>query len=469
MFFACLVYAVSLVSQPPRRNPDHVQDATLATRPPEALKPTTIPERLIGAIGDGDGRFRFVVTIRASTSGVPTGTLEVVEQGGVVPLSEISMDGDDLAFSVNELGVYRGCWSPAVSGWSGQWVQDGEAVDLVLAAPRRPQTPMAPFPYRVRKDQWRNEASGLMLAGTLTTPAGPGPWPAMVLITGTGAQDRDETISEHKPFAVLADALTRSGVAVLRVDDRGVGGSGGSVADATTLDFVGDVAASVAWLRSQPGIDGSRIGLLGHSEGGLIAPLVAAADPRIGWIVMMAGPGLRGDAVLLSQTEARAAAVGTPAGQLAGNLALRRDVYAILRTETDPQARRLALRARLEADGEKGRALEAGVNEADRAWLRTFIDLDPAPVLAGLGRPVLAVFGERDMQIVATENAPAVQAALAGNPRAMVRVLPGLNHLLQPAIDGTSEDFLFVEQTITPEALALIVDWSKSQAGMADR
>jgi pimeloyl-ACP methyl ester carboxylesterase len=424
----------------------------------------SVAGRWIGTLVEDKAAMRMVVTI-GEKGGALSGMLDSVDQGVQAPLTDIRTADGELSFVVADAGAFKGRWSGPAKAWVGRWSQDGETVDLTLATPRRPQTPTGPFDYVIRDVVYNNPKSGLRLGATLTVPPAPGRHPAVLLITGTGQQDRDETLYGHKPFAVLADALTRRGIAVLRVDDRGAGRSQGPFEGATTEDFAGDVVAGVAWLRSQPEIDPDRIGLLGHSEGGLIAPLVAAKDRRINLVVLMAGPGLRGDETFLTQARATMAAKGASETAITENLATRRDLYAIARRERNAKARVAALRRRAAVEGGSPEEMATVVRDIDDPWLRRFIDLDPAPSLRALRQPVLAVLGERDLQVVPADQGPALRKALAGNAKATVVELKGLNHLMQTAIDGSSNDFIFVEQTIDPAALKLMVDWISRQEG----
>jgi pimeloyl-ACP methyl ester carboxylesterase len=418
----------------------------------------------IGTLVEGKTAMRVVVTIDEKHAAL-SGTFESIDQGVRAPLTALRVADGELSFAVADAGAFKGRWSGVAKAWVGRWSQDGETVDLTLAWPRRPQIPTGPFDYVIRDVVYSNPKSGLRLGATLTVPPTPGRHPVVLLITGTGRQDRDETIDGHKPFAILADALTRRGIAVLRVDDRGEGQSQGPFDGATTKDFAGDVAAGVAWLRSQPEIDPDRVGLLGHSEGGLIAPLVAAKDRRINLVVLMAGPGLRGDETFLTQARATMAAKGASEAAITENLASRRDFYAIARRERNQKARVAALRRRAAVEGGSAEEMAAMVHDIDDPWLRCFIDLDPAPSLRALRRPVLAVLAERDLNVVPADQGPALRKALAGNPDATVVELKGLNHLMQPAIDGSENDYIFVEQTIDPAALKLMVDWIERQEG----
>lgn len=353
---------------------------------------------------------------------------------------------------------------------SGQWLQNGGRLPLALertaqpvVAPKRPQTPKPPFPYRAEDVTYANPASGLTLAGTLTLPPGAGPFPVALLITGSGPQDRDETLFDHKPFLVLADALTRRGVAVLRVDDRGVGGSQAGAKPATTADFATDVAAGVAYLRGRKDIDPARVGLIGHSEGGVVAPLVAAKDPRLAFVVLMAGTGAPGDQILPRQYHDIYLASG--AGEAAARQQAQRieAANALVRREPD-QAKAMPQLISLLGEGPNPQAAVGLAALINSTWYRAFLDLDPAKALAQVRAPVLAVNGAKDTQVAAEVNLPAIKAALAGNPDATTLVLPGLNHLFQTAGTGAPAEYAAIEETLAPSALATIVDWTVAHA-----
>ncbi|MBO9710814.1 MAG: alpha/beta fold hydrolase [Caulobacter sp.] len=366
--------------------------------------------------------------------------------------------------------VFEGQLSPDGASLAGQWKQNGAALPLVLtrkapAALNRPQTPRPPFPYRSQEVAYVNPVSKLQLAGTLTLPQGPGPFPAALLITGSGPQDRDETILGHKPFAVLADALTRKGVAVLRVDDRGVGGSQAGKPTDTSADFATDVEAGVAFLRGRPDIDPARVGLIGHSEGGLIAPLVAAKDPKIAFVVLMAGPGVDGETLILSQGRAIALASGAPAAKVDESEARNRLAFDAVRTAPDDATALARLDALLQKPGAPTDATTvAQVRSLATPWWRYFLASKPADALSQVKAPILAVGGSKDLQVPASENLAAIRAATAGNPDATVRELPGLNHLFQTTKTGLPTEYSTIEETIAPSALDLIVDWTATHA-----
>lgn len=335
---------------------------------------------------------------------------------------------------------------------------------------QRPQTPRPPFPYRVEEVGYRNEPADVTLAGTLTLPQGEGPFPAVLLISGSGAQDRDETVFQHKPFWVIADHLTRRGVAVLRVDDRGVGGSsaGPSPGTATTADFARDAAAGVDFLRARAEVDAKRIGLVGHSEGGVIAPLVARDHGGVAFLVLLAGTGVRGDRLLTMQVEALARAEGMQGEELEQLLAMEREVFALLLDEAlDEDVRRERLRTLIEnaptlastedAEGE----IALAMNMLETPWVRWFAAHDPAPVLEELRIPILALNGSLDLQVPAGPNLEAISAALkrAGNEQFVVREFEGLNHLFQHSATGLVAEYGRIEETFAVEVLEVMGEW----------
>ena len=364
--------------------------------------------------------------------------------------------------------------SPSSGLLEGTYYQGGVRLPLsVRRVPvetelNRPQTPQPPFPYVIEEVRYLNEDHGVTLAGTLTRPEGDGPFPAVLLISGSGAQDRDETIFEHKPFWVLADHLTRRGIAVLRVDDRGVGGSsaGEDTGQETSADIALDVAAGVRFLAAREEVDAARIGLVGHSEGGVIAPLVARDHGGVAFLVLLAGPGLRGDRLLTLQVEAIARAEGVVGEELEAQLSLQREVFEVLLDEALDEGQRLA-RWRALLEEEAGRQdLELTLAQLTSPWLRWFACHDPAPVLAEIRVPVLALNGRLDLQVPWQPNLEAIAAALekAGNEDFTTRDLPGLNHLFQHTETGLVSEYGKLEETFAPEVLELIADWVVERA-----
>lgn len=389
-----------------------------------------------------------------------------------IPLGAIRMAEGKFSFEVPAVGAaYEGTWDAARQAWTGQLKQSGLDMPLdfekgpppkqaAASAPPRPQTPRPPFPYRSLEVAF-DSVPGVRLAGTLTLPKGAGPFPAAVLITGSGPQDRDETILGHKPFLVLADYLTRRGIAVLRVDDRGVGASTGSRASATTADFAKDTESAVRFLRTRRDIDPSRIGLIGHSEGGIIAPMVAQNDPRIAFLVLMAGSAVPGAEALNAQREAIERLAGAPPEAIAKNEALIQRISTAASGATSLQeAVARVEKAVPELPPDKAKA---AAEQIASPWWRFFLAYDPRPALEKLRIPVLALNGSKDSQVVAAQNVPAMRAALKDDPKASVMELPGLNHLFQDAGTGAPTEYAQIQQTIAPSALKTIGDWVVAQ------
>lgn len=324
--------------------------------------------------------------------------------------------------------------------------------------PERPQTPKPPFPYAV-EDVVFDSAPGVRLAGTLTLPKGPGPFPVAVLISGSGPNDRDETVFGHKPFLVLADDLTRRGIAVLRYDKRGVGGSSGRAPGVTTADFAVDARAAVAFLKTRKDIDPRRIGLIGHSEGGVIAPMVAAGDPSVAFVVMMAGSGVPGDELLVAQNRAILTAMGGSEAALAAAEQTNRKIYEIAKSDVSDADAQGRVETILVGLGQAPAQAHVGAAQAASPWIRWWLRYDPRPALTKLRCPVLALDGSKDLQVVAAQNLPEIRKALKDDPDATVLELPGLNHLFQTAGTGAVGEYAQIPETIAPIALTTIGDW----------
>ena len=446
----------------------------LASWPVFAQAPTSpVAGAWEGALEVGVMKLRLGVTITTQPDGRLAATMDSPDQGAYgMALSDVVFADGVLKFALRIAnGSFEGRLNGAGTEIAGTWTQ-GMAMPLVLkkveklTRPARPQEPRPPFPYRSEAITITNAPGQAVLAGTLTVPGGKGPFPAVVLISGSGLQNRDEEIFGHKPFLVLADHLTRHGIAVLRYDDRGVGKSTGTFASATSEDFAGDAWAAWQALIARPEIDAKRVGLLGHSEGGLIAPMLAAAHPEIAFVVMIGGPGVTGEQILFAQAAAINKASGTTEAAVAANTELQKQVFAILREETSMA--RIAERLGAIPAGSK-EASAALVKQAASPWMRFFVLYDPAPVLAKVRCPVLAIGAELDLQVLPDQNLPAIEAALkeGGNRDATVIRLPGLNHLLQPAKTGSPAEYAEIEITIAPAALDLITTWTQKRTGLA--
>jgi pimeloyl-ACP methyl ester carboxylesterase len=368
-------------------------------------------------------------------------------------------------------GVYEGTLNAAKTAISGTWTQNDVTQKLEfqrsdkLLELVRPQNPVKPYPYREEELNFPNEKAKVSLAGTLTLPSGKGPFPAAILISDSGRQDRDESIAGHRPFLVLADHLTRKGLAVLRFDKRGIGKSTGNYDQATTDDFASDVQAALAYLKARKEIDSRKIGLIGHSEGGIIAPLVATRSNDVAWIVFLAGPGLKGEELLLLQSELSLKMAGVTDGEIFRTVSFNKQSYALVRQEKDPVALEAKLNELIQSTS-TGAAMPAGALQAQvrllvSPWFRSFLDYDPVPALQKTACPVLALNGERDLQVPPKENLSKIKKALedGGNKDFQTTELPGLNHLFQHGPTGAPTEYGTVEETMAPEALNAISDW----------
>lgn len=426
--------------------------------------------------GDWQGRIEVPgapLTIGITLDADGTGTMDVAAQGITgLALTDVRVDGARFTATVPDLpgGAAIGATVAGdAASIAGDYTQAGQTFPFrlergALAPPARPQDPQPPLPYRAEDVSY--PSGDLTLAGTLTLPEGPGPFAAVVLITGSGPQDRDEALAGHRPFLVLADALTRAGYAVLRTDDRGVGGSGGDYSRATYEDLTTDVLAGVAHLATRPDIDPARIGLLGHSEGGSLAPLaVREARGAVAFTVLMAGPAVSGEDVLVRQNELLLARAGSPAEEVDAQVAYLRELVALLRAEEYDRAAELT-RTRIV---EQAAALPPAQRptpeqvDAQAAALvspvtRALVTHDPTAALAELSVPVLAFYGDRDLQVPAEQSLPRAVALLSG-PDATVLTLPGLNHLMQPADTGSPTEYADIQTTVAPEVLDLVTRW----------
>jgi pimeloyl-ACP methyl ester carboxylesterase len=335
----------------------------------------------------------------------------------------------------------------------------------------RPQEPKKPYPYVAEEVAFDSKAADVKLAATFTKPKGDGPFVAVALITGSGPQDRDESLLGHKPFLVLADHLTRHGIAVLRYDDRGVGKSTGKFSTATSKDFAEDAAGAVAYLKGRK--DVSKIGLMGHSEGGLIAPLVASENTGVEFIVMLAGPGLPGDEILIAQGALILKGMGANEKALARQKSLQAKLLTLAKAGADEKKLEEAMKD-LEKDltdeekkelKKSGDAAMAQVKQLAGPWFRYFLTYDPRPTLRKVKCPVLAINGENDLQVPCKENLQEIEKALkaGGNADFAVQELPGLNHLFQTSKSGLPSEYGKIEETFAPAALKVITEWILKQ------
>jgi pimeloyl-ACP methyl ester carboxylesterase len=447
---------------------DFQRMTTAPKKPAQPGKPSDIDGAWSGTLETGVGSLRVVFHITNTDQGL-TATLDSPDQGANgIPMTAVKRDGSSLRIEAKPIaGEFQGQISKDLSSIAGTWTQNGQSLPLTLKRNksgaelerRRPQNPSKPYPYREEEVSYENQAAGIRLAATLTVPTNKGPFHGVVLITGSGPQDRDESIMGHKPFLVLADYLTRKGIAVLRGDDRGVGKSGGAFAAGTTADFATDAEAGVAYLKTRAEIDPREIGLIGHSEGGVIAPMVAARNSSIAYIVMMAGTGVPGDEILAEQSLLLTEASGKSKHDAEKNAAREREILAVVKQEKDSAALDKVLREKLA--GMPAAQRDSQIRQITSPWFRYFIAYDPAVALRKVTCPVLAINGEKDMQVAPKQNLPPIRKALeaGGNKDFEIDELAGLNHLFQTAKTGAPAEYAQIEETMSPVALEKIASW----------
>jgi len=426
-----------------------------------------------GALEGNGMRLRLQLHVSHDDQKQLVAALDSPEQG-VSGLPAIKVSQKDAAFHFEipvVTGVYDGTLNPTKTTITGSWTQNGieqklnfkrsdQLLELV-----RPQNPVKPYPYKEEEISFPNGNAKISLAGTLTLPRGPGPFPAAILLSGSGPHDRDESIVGHRPFLILADHLTRKGIAVLRFDKRGIGKSTGDYASATTEDFAADAEAALSYLKTRKEIHPKRTGLIGHSEGGLVAPLVASRFGDVSWIVLLAGPGLNGEDTLLLQSELILKSSGVDDDQVERTRAFNKQTYALVRQEKDPAALQAKLTDLVQSSSMSAMlppaALQSQLRVVTSPWFRFFLDYDPVPALQKTLCPVLALTGEKDIQVPARENLPKIQKALqdGGNKDFQATELPGLNHLFQHAPTGSINEYGSIEETMAPEALNAVSDW----------
>ncbi len=429
-------------------------------------------------------QLRLVFNISKTATGY-TSTMDSPDQGAKdIPTSSTSFENNLLNIKIEKakieyvgtLGkdnIIFGNFSQAGQTFSMDLSHD--KIEIVEA--KRPQNPIEPYPYYSEEVTFKNKKAGVTLSGTLTLPKKEGVYPVVILISGSGPQNRDEELLGHKPFLVLSDYLTRNGIGVLRYDDRGTASSTGDFKTATTQDFATDVQAAVAFLMTKKGVNKKKIGLAGHSEGGIIAPIVAAKSKNVAFIVLLAGTGIPGDELLLLQQEL----IGRASGESEENLILGKkentELFEIIKKSTDlDQIKKdlsVHMLASLKENPDSGKPegvsdeeyVKYTVEQIATPWMVYFIKYNPAIILGKVKCPVLAINGSKDLQVPSKENLPAIQAALVkgGNQKVTTKELANLNHLFQECETGSPSEYAEIEQTISPVALELMLGWINEQ------
>lgn len=381
----------------------------------------------VGKLNVGSMSLNVVFNFTKGADGKLACTMDSPDQGAKnIPAEVVSGDLAKLKVAVTMIGAtYEGALVD--DEIKGTFAQNGFSFPLNLkrgkVEMKRPQEPKAPFPYTTEEVSFSNDKANAVLAGTLTYPVGydsKSSVPVVIMVSGSGLQDRDESLFGHKPFLVIADHLARHGIASLRYDDRGFAKSTGDVSQATTADFMQDAAAGVAWLRSQ-GKKFSNVGVIGHSEGSTIAFMLAAKG-KVDFIISFAGPGAKGDTILAGQ-----------------------------------------MNAQLEQSGSSKRVTASDVRKqiaaTGRAWEKYFIDYDPQTDISAVHCPVMAVNGSKDFQVTPELNFSAIERLLPNNPKNLLKRYDGLNHLLQHCTTGYPNEYGQIKETISPEVLSDMAEW----------
>ncbi|OXB11562.1 alpha/beta hydrolase [Flavobacterium plurextorum] len=415
-----------------------------------------------------NGQLRVIFHVNKTENGY-NGTMDSPDQKVTgIPLGKVAFENSILKLEIPSAQIsYEGALNKD-NIVVGKFTQGGQSLELDLSKETiqkqvyaRPQEPQKPYPYYTEEVKFENKTDNVVLAGTLSLPKKEGNFPAVILITGSGRQNRDEELLGHKPFLVLADYLTKKGIAVLRFDDRGAGESTGDFSKASTIDFSKDVQAGVDYLKTRKEIDKKKIGLIGHSEGGLIAPIIAGNSKDIDFIVLLAGPGLRGDTLLLLQTELIERQSGVSNEEIKKRQEILKGAYdLVVASSANDENFKNSVSTYFNSKFDENQA-KAATNQITSNWWYTFIKMDPAVALAKVKCPVLALNGSKDLQVPAEVNLQVIEKTLAkaGNKIVTAKILPNLNHLFQECKTGSPDEYEKIEQTFSPIALEEISSW----------
>lgn len=421
----------------------------------------------------------------AKTDNGYTTTMDSPDQGAMgIPVNSTSFENSILKLEIAAAGIQYEATLSSNHIFKGTFQQGGQSFPLNLLQGElqkqkinRPQEPKKPYPYHSEEVKFENTEAEAILAGTLTFPKKEGVFPVVILISGSGPQNRDEELMGHKPFLVLADHLTKNGIAVLRYDDRGTAQSTGNFDIATTVDFSKDVEAAINYLKTRPEINKNQIGLIGHSEGGIIAPMVAVKSKDVQFIVLLAGTGIPGHQLLLQQQELIGRSSGFSNANLqkdkkisqgAFNIVLNTNNIEVLKSKLTTYLKQTLLddpNPEIPSGMSENQFVELQVNQLANPWMSYFIKYDPSLILEKIDCPVLALNGEKDIQVPAKVNLEAIKKALkkGGNTKFITKELQGLNHLFQECETGSISEYATIEQTFSPIALNEISNWIKEQ------
>jgi len=435
----------------------------------------------LGTLKVPGAELRIALTISKSDTGKYTATMNSIDQGsGEMPIDEVRYENYFLLIKSSKFGFeFKGNVNIDEKTFDCEFRQGPGKFPIMFhkvdKLPRisRPQEPKRPFPYNEEQVEYDNKNAGIRISGTLTYPKADGPFAAVILLNGSGPQNRDSEVFGHKPFLVLSDYLTRHGIAVLRTDDRGVGGTSGRFEGSTTGDFTEDALAGIQYLLTRKKINPKQIGLIGHSEGGMMAPIAASESKDVSFIVMIAGVGIRFSDIILFQKELKWKNTGMSEEDLILHRTWHNNVSEIVTQDINDVAAAEKIRTLYSvlSKEEKSRlkknpeSLEDEIKWELSPWRRYASKYNAASIISKVRCPVLAINGSKDMQVTADENLKAIEIALkaGGNTNFMIKELQGLNHLLQTADTGEESEYTKIEETISPTAMKIITNWIKEQ------
>ncbi|MEZ5018340.1 MAG: alpha/beta fold hydrolase [Flavipsychrobacter sp.] len=412
-------------------------------------------------------------------------TLDVPKQGAkAIPCNEVIAKGNTIIINIELIkSRFSGTLNNGII--KGNWIQNGMNIPVELSKQKpqktvlkRPQTPEPPFSYNSTNLIYHNKDKSIQYGATITVPAIDKKHPAVILITGSGAQNRDEEIEGHKPFAVIANHLTNNGYAVLRIDDRGVGETTGNT-NATSADFAEDIIAGIEYLKSRDDIDAKKIGLYGHSEGGLIAPMVANKTKDVNFIILAAGPGIPVIDLMSEQNYEILLKMGITDEMAKAYTPLYRDIMSILTTAENKKSAEIKINNTINSwktrTDKQTVAITTGISDEatqkvfanqflklyDSKWLKYFISYDPTPALKKLRCKVLAINGDNDIQVISKSNLAGIESALKKSKVKSyeVKEFKGLNHLFQSCNTCNTQEYGKIETTFEPVVLDYITDW----------
>jgi fermentation-respiration switch protein FrsA (DUF1100 family) len=439
----------------------------------------SVAGKWLGIIKAPGTELRIAFEISETKEGGYAAVLHSIDQGAMnIPMSAVTRNGDSLRLELKSVFAYEGRLQPDGNTIEGSWVQGGSTPLVMKRVDKipelnRPQTPKKPYPYEEEEVVYENPKAKICIAGTLTIPRGKGPFPAVLLVAGSGPADRDESILGHKPFLVLADHLTRQGIAVLRVDKRGIGKTTGTFRGSGMEEFASDALAGVEYLKSRPEVDAKGIGLVGHSEGGSVAPMVAVQTRDVSYIVLLAAQGVSFYDILVLQDGTEAKAAGKTDEQVELIRGFSRRFYTLVLQSQDAseiERETKTLYATLTDAEKKALGWPNLGGTLSLSWALhpespERLKFDVRPFLRKVRCPVLALNGGKDSQVPPQENLDGIERELkaGGNRSYTIRELPGLNHLFQTCSTGAFSEYVKIEETVSPLALQAVSDWIIAQ------